>query len=188
MAVSIIEAPATLPVTLQDIKNHLRIDHEAEDEFLGETLKSAVAHVEAEIRQCLIHRTMRQYCDGLPFSNRITLEGWPFARIVTVHGYNMSGDMITVSPAWYRALVDSVSAELVFDPQIDRALVWNGFEIDFVVGYGETSLDIPSNILQAIKRVAAHWYEMRGSGTQGIAHTLPNGLDRLLAPVRRVSL
>lgn len=188
MAISTIEAPAALPVSLEDFKKHLRIDHVEEDEFLGETLNGAVAYVEAGIRQSLIHRTIRQYCDTLPLSNRITLEGWPFVRLVSVQGYNITGEMVAIDPARHRVVVDSLSAELVFDPMIDRATVLNGFEIDFVTGYGETSIDIPSIIVQAIKRLAAHWYELRGSGEEGASHTLPVGLDKLLAPVRRMSL
>lgn len=188
MAVSIISPPASLPVTLVEIKQHLRIDHAHEDELLLNLAGSAVEYVETYIRQALIHRVMRQYCDDFPATNRISLEGWPVANIISVTGFNALGEMVGIDPLHYRLVRDELSAELVFRPDTDRASFINGFEIDFTTGFGETGVDVPSNIIQAIKRIIAHWYEVRGSGQEGITNSLPDGIERLLAPVRRLSL
>jgi len=188
MAVSVIIPPVASPVTLSDIKQHLRIDHDEENDFLLALSQAAVDHVETHIRQSLINRTLRQYCDDLPATNRVVIEGWPVTTVVEVSGYNTAGDIHVIDQSTYRLVRDHVSTELVFDPAINRDMIVNGIEIDFVSGFGDMGLDIPSNILQAIKRIIAHWYEVRGSGQEGGEASLPNGIDRLLAPLRRVSL
>jgi uncharacterized phiE125 gp8 family phage protein len=61
-------------------------------------------------------------------------------------------------------------------------------EIDYIAGYGETSLDIPSNMVRAIHLIIAHWYEFRGAGISELQQSLPHGIERLLAPTRRVRI
>ncbi len=187
MPVSILTPPEILPVSLSGIKKFLRIDHGDDDDLLTQLIGAATLQVEGHTKQSLINRTVKQYIDEVPSRGRIIVEGWPVREIVSIAGFDATGTEV-VLPS------DEFAHEIRLDPAVIsmtpalNAKYPNGFEISFVSGYGETAQDIPSNIIHAINRVVAHWYEHRGAGPAEIAESLPVGIDKLLAPVRRVRL
>ncbi|MEM7214845.1 MAG: head-tail connector protein [Pseudomonadota bacterium] len=189
MPLSVISQPAALPVTLVQLKQHLRIDHDTEDTFLLELASAATQHVESEVGQNLIERTLRQYLDALPANREIRLQAWPVKHIETVIGYGVDGTPVTVDPGHYSLSRSEDPAMLAFSDAPGVADFENGLEIDFVSGFGSTGLDIPSNIIRAILVLCAHWYENRGVYSSGLGiEIVPEGLQTLLKPARRVKL
>ncbi|MGB7288470.1 MAG: head-tail connector protein, partial [Salaquimonas sp.] len=65
----------------------------------------------------------------------------------------------------------------------------NGVEIDLVVGFGNTGIDVPDSLRRALLLLVAHNYEFRGAVTidQQPANE-PQGFQTLIAPFRRVRL
>jgi uncharacterized phiE125 gp8 family phage protein len=65
-----------------------------------------------------------------------------------------------------------------------------GIELDVSAGYGAAAIDVPEPLRQAIRLLAAHWYENRGVVALGqtSAVTLPVSVPALLAPYRMVAL
>lgn len=59
MAKALITPPLTLPVTLDQIKTHLKIETDADDAYLLELAVAAVEFVQAETGRCLITQTWR---------------------------------------------------------------------------------------------------------------------------------
>jgi len=59
-----------------------------------------------------------------------------------------------------------------------------GIEIDVECGYGAAA-DVPRIFVQAIRLLAAHWYEHRTDAAQP---ALPDAVAELLAPVRRMRM
>lgn len=188
MPVSVLSPPAALPVTLSGVKRFLRIDHTEDDELLTQLAQGATAHVEAHIKQSLINRTVRQYVDELPLSNKVELESWPVREVVQVTGFNYDGEPEAFGSAACRLDKQLDPAVIVFNRCKRSTAITNGYEIDLITGYGETGADIPSNIIQAVHRIISHWYEFRGASGEGIAESVPSGIEKLLAPVRRLRL
>lgn len=188
MAVSVLSAPAAYPVSISSCKQHLRIDHDQDDDYLSELIAAATSHVEAHIRQSLINRTLRQYVDGSAAGRSITLDAWPVGSLITGTAYNIDGEALELSPGDMLLDRNSDPATVSLKPSIGLLSISNGIEIDYVAGYGDTGLDVPSNIIRALHLIVAHWYEHRGAGIAEIQQSMPPGVDRLLAPTRKVKL
>ncbi len=189
MPLAILTPPEANPVSLPQIKRHLRIDHAEDDEYLIEIAEAATLHVEALIGQSLITRTVRQFVDTVPASRSIPLEAWPINNVQEVRGYDLEGNPNLISADHYMLDNRMDPAALVLNTNVNFNAFSNGLEIDLVIGYGETGVDIPSNITRAILVLIAHWYEFRGTLPAGDETALiPDGLNVLLAPVRKVHL
>ena len=189
MPIAIISPPEAKPVSLVQIKRHLRLDHAEDDEYLLELSQAATLHVEAVVGQFLITRTVRQYIDDIPASRSTCLEVWPIKLIQEVRGYDIYGNPNVILAENYRLDNRIEPAALVLNANVNFNAFCNGIEVDMIVGYGETGIDVPSNISRAILVLIAHWYEFRGTLAAGDETALiPEGLNALLAPVKKVRL
>ncbi len=65
MTAALLTGPALEPVSLADVKAHLRIDGDDEDALLTAAIVSARVHVEAATRRVLIEQAWRIYLDAL---------------------------------------------------------------------------------------------------------------------------
>ncbi len=189
MPIATLIAPKAMPVTLPQIKRHLRLDHDQDDEYLVELTQAATLHVEATIGHFLINRTVRQYIDTMPASRSIFLEAWPVKHITEARGFDVNGDINIFNTENYRLDNRMDPPALIINTNISFNAFSNGIEIDMVVGYGDTGFDVPSNITRAILVLIAHWYEFRGAFIKGneTSH-IPEQLNSLLNPVKRVRL
>ena len=75
-----------------------------------------------------------------------------------------------------------------------RAGIWpkpgvkiDGIQIDFTAGWNNAVL-VPDDLKQAIKLLAAGFYENRESAGEARVYTIPGAIDALIAPYRQVRL
>jgi len=189
MPLAVILPPEMKPVTLAKIKQHLRLDHDEDDEYLIDLLDAATLHVEAATGLYLVNRTVRQYVDTIPVSRSVLLEASPASSIKEVRGFDSDGNPNAFLAANYRLDTRFETPAVVFNANINYQNFYNGIEIDFVAGFGDTGIDVPSNIIRAILVLIAHWYEFRGTALPGDETAfIPNSIESLLAPARRIKL
>ena len=189
MPLAIISQPISKPVTLVQIKRHLRLDHNEDDEYLNELTDAATSHVEAITGHFLITRVVRQYIETMPASRSISLEVWPIRAIQEVRGYDFDGNANTILAENYRLDNRINPPALIMNTSVNFNAFCNGIEIDMEVGYGDNGIDVPSNITRAILVLIAHWYEFRGTLPAGDETGLvPDGIDALLAPIKKVRI
>lgn len=189
MPLAIISPPISKPVTLVQIKRHLRLDHDQDDEYLDELTEAATTHVEATTGQFLISRVVRQYIETIPASRSVQMEACPVRSIQELRGYDLDGNSNIILSENYRLDNRIEPSALILNTNINFNAFCNGIEIDMEVGHGETGIDIPSNITRAILVLIAHWYEFRGTLPAGDETGLiPDGLEALLAPMKKVRI
>ena len=189
MPIATITQPDVRPITLEQIKQHLRLDTSDEDGLLLSYCDAATEFIEGHISKFLIKRDVRQFVDKLPESKEVLLEAEPVSEITLVRGYDANGDPHDFSSSEYRFVQYESPPRLYFDGLNPHVQTANGIEIDMVAGFGESGTDVPQNITRALFVLIAHWYEHRGTRSAGEAYaTIPDGFDKLLAPVRRISL
>lgn len=58
--------PETLPITLSDAKNHLRVSHTLDDSYIAELIAAATSWAETETRRRLVTQTVEIYSDVFP--------------------------------------------------------------------------------------------------------------------------
>lgn len=75
-------APADYPITLARLKSHLRVTHNADDEYLTELIATATDTAEMYLSRKLIRRKMRQWMDFVPGTgNEYSLYGAGVAQV-----------------------------------------------------------------------------------------------------------
>lgn len=191
MAAALISGPALEPVSLADVKAHLRIDTDDDDALLSAAIVSARIHVEAATRRMLIEQAWRIYLDGWPRKRIVILPVAPLLSIDSVTVYDAGGTPQVVDADDYETDLISVPARLVLGATAPSPVgrVTNGVEIEVTAGYGTTSIDVPSPLRHAVMMLVGHWYEHRGAvGHDMAVHAAPLGFEALVAPYRLLDL
>ena len=190
MALKLITAPATEPVTSTEAKSHLRVDTTADDTLIGTLITAARQHVEAHLRRALITQTWELVTDAFPVGDVLRLPLPPLVSVTSIKYTDEDGAESTLSSGLYVVDTDSTKGRVVLKngetwPSVTLAAA-NGVRVRYVAGYGEASA-VPRPIRQAILLLIGTMYENRESVlvAQGVTVAqLPFGVDALLMPYR----
>jgi uncharacterized phiE125 gp8 family phage protein len=182
-----IEPPETEPLTLDEAKAFLRVEHTAEDELIASLVKAARMVVEAATRRVLVSQGFRIVLDAWPAGDRIPSPVSPLCSLSGARVRAANGSATDLNLAAFT--LDTVSSPGVI--HFDRGLVTEpgqpiaGIEIEVTAGYGEDASSVPEPLRQAIRLLTAHYYEHRDRIESGM---LPETVRALSAPYRVVSL
>ena len=99
MALKLITAPSTLPVTLAEAKAHLRIDHADEDTLITALIATATAGAEHETGRALMAQTWEVTLDAFP--DAVELTRTPVQSIESVTYANSEGTPTVLSNVFY---------------------------------------------------------------------------------------
>lgn len=157
----IFAAPATYPVTLQQLKEHVGILHNDDDTLLTRLVYAACDSVERLIWAKLVTQTWDFYFDGFPDKFRLPFP--PCQSITSVKYYDTAGTLQTLASSVYE-LGDEWGVGVV---RLKYAQSWPSCRGHFddvviraVVGYGAESA-VPPVLKLAVCEVAANAYEFR---------------------------
>ena len=84
--------PEAEPVTVAEVKAHLRIAHASEDELLAGLIRAAREDVERATGLALIEQSWRLVLDGWPRSGTATLLRHPLREVISVTAYGSEGE------------------------------------------------------------------------------------------------
>jgi uncharacterized phiE125 gp8 family phage protein len=160
--VRIITPVETEPVTLAEVRQHLRLPEEqTEDDLLLGLIKAARAYCENFTRRALAEQTLEVYLDRFSVNSSILLPCPPLRSVIEIAYKDSTGTEMILSASNY--LVDT-------DREPGRALPGFGMSwpvftpypaspirIRFIVGYAV----LPEPIRQAMLLLVGHWYENR---------------------------
>ena len=178
-----ITAPAVEPVSLAEIKLHLRIepDVSAEDDLLSSLIKAARLHAERVTGKALVTQTWKLVLDSFP-SWEIEFPKPPLQSITSIVYLDSNGDSQTLSAAAYRVVATSEPG--IVEPAYGE--VWpstygvtGGIAITFVCGMGLAAA-VPDDIKAAIKLMVGHWYRNREEVSAGGLSQVPMAAESLL--------
>lgn len=170
-ALKLITPPASEPVTLQEAKNHLRVDVSDDDSLISTLITVARQKAEEFTRRSLITQTWELSLDG--FQGIVYLPRLEIQSIVsvTVDGVALPVDEYQVGTVSGRVQFFGTRAA----EQLD------GAKIRYVAGYGDATT-VPAQIKQAILQIVGHLYENRES------QEIPGLALNLLQPYRVMML
>lgn len=173
------------PITLIDIKEHLRleIDDISEDSLLIKYILVATDHVENIINRRLMYQTWKYYLDTWPYVDNIELPYPPLVKVVEFTYKNINEESIIFpSDFWFLDTVSEPGKLYLksnnFWPAGELFNV-NPISIKFKCGYGATSDDVPEPYKMAIKFIVAHFFENRELAGKKI-EKIPLGVDDIL--------
>ena len=183
MTYSLIAPPGAEPISLAELKAHLRIDGGGEDDLLAHLVHVARSHLERTAGVALIHQGWRLYLDRWPEAGVVALARGPVMSVDAVRAFDELGEESEVSLAGH--VLDSASrpARLWLRERPNARQAINGVEVDFTAGFGEAGEDVPDTLKRAMLIHAAHMYEFRGAVPVDMQPAgVPDGYDRLVAP------
>jgi len=184
----LLTAPAVEPVSLDEAKAFLRVEHNDDDEVIFALCAGSRIHIEAQTRRALITQSWRITADGWRPDGRLRVTPAPLQELDAARIYDAEGVAHEVDTQAF--VTDRASSTLVFAPwalpQPGRLAA--GIELDVTVGYGDAAIDVPEALRQAIRLLAAHWHENRGLAAVGTVTVLPSTVAALIAPYRVLSL
>ena len=191
MALALTTAPTQEPVSLQEVKDHLRLDTDDDDGLLLTMITAAREWVEGQTKRAIMNQTRTLYID----------EGWPLVcgypkikipvnpvRSVTSITY-VSG----ASPNPTLASTDYTLAARKYGSYIVPAygVSWPTTRcvpnaITIVLEVGDTD-NVPEPLALAIKYLVTHFYEQRVPIVAGQGNTVlsvPYSVESLISPYR----
>lgn len=191
MGLVLVSGPAAEPLSLDDVKTHLRVDGTSEDALLQSLILTSRLHIEAALGLALVTQGWRLVLDCWPADGIVKLPVAPVQAIDEVRVATAEGTLSIVDAADYMLDTSGRPARL-----IAKAGVWPrpgrkfaGIEIDLTAGFGPAASDVPEPVRQALLLLVAHWYEHRDPIEIGTPATaVPHAVSRLLNPYRAVRL
>lgn len=181
-------APSATPVSLAELKVHLRVDSADEDDLIGALLDAATQHLDGwtgVLGRALVTQTWRQDYDGFGPCQRLPLG--PVASITSVTYYDAANASQTLATSVYELLTDelgayvSLKANQVWPTTYSRSAA---VSVTFVAG--TSASNVPAPIRQAILLLAGHFYANREAVAPGALGVVPMAVDSLIAPYRRI--
>ncbi len=188
MALKLITAPATEPVTLTEAKLQIRQDGSDEDALITGLIATVRSHVETITRRALITQTWELVLDQFPAEDEMEIPLPPLQSVTSLKYKDDAGVENTFALSNYYVDVDSLPGRLV----LLTGITWpsttlyaaNAIRTRFVAGYAAAA-NVPAPIKQAILLLVGHYYENREAVTElaGI-QLLPMAVDSLLSDYR----
>lgn len=187
-------APAAEPVTLDELKTHLRITDTSEDDYLTALIAEARQEIEDLTGIAFISQEWLLTLDRWPAAREDWWDGVREAHPDILYGGNRQNFASVVLPRYPLVTVDTITVypetgagtavtiANVFDVDtqslrgrltIKRGAVWpialranNAIEIAYTAGYGADATAVPAPLKRAIRQMAAYAYEHRGDGCE----------------------
>lgn len=187
--------PTEEPVTLEEAKLFLRVDHTDEDDLISSIITAARVWAEEYTQRAFVTQTLTLLLDKFPGghmflpelavfnvnSSVIYLPRSPVASVDEIRYIDTEGTQQTVSN--FRADTDSEPGRIIAefgDVWPPTRPVTNAVEVDFTAGYGAASA-VPDGIKAAIKIMVENWYSIRQPVVIGTtAQSIPYSAESLL--------
>jgi uncharacterized phiE125 gp8 family phage protein len=185
-------APTTEPVTLGELRTHMRLEETKEDTYCESLITAARMYVENRLLRQLITATWHLHMDSFP--SEISLMPPPIASVTHIKYYDVDNVQrtltLTVPPAAtddYIVSTDPEPGQIHLGYNKSWPIVYDrtdAIEVQYVAGYGAASA-VPMPIRQAIMILAAHWFENRELVALGLTATsIPLSAEALLGQYR----
>ena len=172
---TLLESNALEPITLTEVKAHLRLDTEAEDDLLTGLITAAANLVEEHLGKTLIKKTWRIHEMGEEVNgvNELALPRGPLLKVISVQRVFPNDIYMNT-----RFSIKNYFAKpiVVFKSHLPVAVTYEA-------GYGHYPKDVPAPIRQALLALVAHFYDSR-SGQMEVSPLVKT----LLSPYKQVRL
>ena len=158
---TLVTGPTIEPVSPDEIKSHLNISTDADDELLRSYIKTARKHAENLTNRALITQTWDLFLDYFP--SVIYVPFPPLQSVSSISYLDTNGDSQTLSASVYTVDTDSEPGRVYLSYQQNWPSLRgdrNGVTVRFVAGH-TSAANVPEPIKHAIKMIVGHMYENR---------------------------
>ena len=182
------------PISLAEAKAHLRITHNAEDEYIQSLILAATDWAQVHTSRILINTQAGVRMNDFPVSGNILLPGGIVSAVNDIDYSDVDGNPQTLTGPTSAAPGTDYQEDLTDDewafvcaetdgwPDVEDATI-NAVLIDYQVGWA-TPADVPSSIKQAIKFKVGDLFTIRDTIDAGNKSELIRVAENLLDPYR----
>lgn len=170
--------PASLPVGLDDMREHLRLDARDEDYLVIAYTGAAVDVIEEMTGRAIMPQTWAYSVSGPDETNAVALPKPPVSAIVSMTYYDADDVQQTLTVSDFYLFKTNDAAQVV--PK--SGVTWpvtkdrpDALTVTFTTGYS----DVPKSIVHAIKMLVTHWFENRATAG-GDAREIPYAVEHLV--------
>lgn len=182
-ALTLTTGPTSEPVTLEEAKQHLRVEVSEDDDYINGLITAARLLVERMQGRALFTQTYTLKLDDFS-SSEIRLPRPPLASVTSITYLDSGGASQTLSTSVYGVDTSSEPGRVYLKYAQSWPSVYAqelSVSIVYVAGYA-TVAAIPATTKQAIKMLVAHLYENREPVNIGnIVNALPMAVESLAA-------
>ena len=167
--------PTGEPFDLEFVKQHIRVDHDADDGLIEQLVTAVRRFCESTSNLAFLNQTWVQKMNCFPRGDSsIKLHRSPVASITSIKYLDSAGVQQTLNGSAYQLYSDSGAWKVkpaynTYWP--DYREQPDSIQIEFVAGYG-TADDVPQELRQGMLLLIGHYYENR-------EQTLPKTLSEL---------
>lgn len=173
------------PLSLEETKDHLRVDHNDDDSYIEPLIVSVRKWAEIFLNRALITQTWDLFLERFPHSSSAMIEiPWPELQSITTIKYQ---DISDIQQTWASSnYVVDINREIgrvvtVQDGEYPSTFGHiHDVEIRFIAGYGSNPADVPRAIIQAMLLRIGHFYERREDSSVVPMSKIPHASDDLL--------
>lgn len=195
MSVLLVTPPTDKPISVEDAREHCRLDADLETSYLATCIAAATAYAETQTGRPICQRGFEWRRDTFPCDD----EDWqlriPRPPLVAVTGFTYvdeAGATQTLAASVYEALdanAPILPGRLVLKPQQSWPSTQAGkaqaVKVAFTAGYGTTANPVPDDLKHAIRLVVGQMVRHREDMITGtIVAAIENGFKALIAPYR----
>jgi len=185
----LITAPTLLPVTVEDVKAHLRVETADDDDYIENSIDRAIDYIEAGAGVCFMEQEWDQICDSFPYSSAaIELLRWPVTSITSIKYLDGGGQAQTWAATSY--ILNGYTRPPRVAPTYSQfwplAAVQTLASVTIRFKAGQTDKKkVPPRMSQALYMLLGHWYENRSDVEVGtIASKVPEGSEEIIEGLR----
>lgn len=183
--------PGAEPLTLEEVKTFLRIEHDHDDGLIAGLISAARQFCEQATGRSMITRGYSLYLDRWPSARgtegSLSRSGWwdgvregaaavfdspalslpkpPLFSVTRINTYNAGNVATEMAAGDYFVDTAGTPGRIVLTgsamPPVPGRIA-NGIEIQFKAGYGATPQSVPMLLRQGMRQLVAHLYEHRG--------------------------
>lgn len=156
-------AAAGEPVSLDEIKLHLRVDHDDEDALIDDIIAAARAYIEDMTGLRLSEQSVKVACDCWSDLARLSIA--PVRGVTEISIIDPDGSARVIPPTMYELRPDGLAPSIALLQSPPTRRPGSRISVTLDVGYSRNAL--PPAIKAALKMIAGDLYAYREGGQVG---------------------